>query len=290
MISFNNIKSVQGSLSSNPVLLNQYNNHIQSIEKSRQIAASYTYNTLATTFYQSITSNNPLDRSKYLCTILGLAKDANVDPALTSPEQLESNMIDFYNSQQPDYEAFQNIGDSRITLGETLSATYGRYVPRANLINEIQRVGGCQIIENYICTADGVPIQEVTTNCEGIDTTPIQTEEIVGFVLTYINNGIINDADAFVNFIKTNYISNGWAVTLHTFPSDLLFFARATKGSEIVYLRYYGDQKDYVSTALNIKITTFNTSDLIVSTSAIDTQNNIDNFNNSLIKPIPRYR
>lgn len=285
MLSYNT-ESVRQALSSNPVLLEQYNSYLTSISQSK---STYTYNTLANTFYQSITSNSPLDRSKYLCTILGLAKDANVDPALTSPQQLEQNMINFYDTQKPDFEAFQNIGDSRVTLGETLSATYERYVPRINLINEIQRVGGCQIIENYICTEDGVPIQEVTTNCDGIDTSPIEPEEVVGYIVTYISTRIINDADTFVNFLRSNYISNGWTVTLHTFVNDQLFFAKAVKGSETIYLRYYNDQKDYVADSLGLNVTTFSTTDLL-GTDTISTQENVDNFNNSLIKPIPRYR
>lgn len=232
--------STYNALSANPTIQTQYASLIMASEKK-------VYKTQTT--YPAITSNSPLDWKKYLCYVMGLAGNEDVDPVM-------SGDLDFaIDAQRPDFEALQGVGDIRFSLGTLLSSVYAKYESRVEVLKDIQRAGGCQIIEDYICNADGVPIKKVSEACEGVDTTPITSQEIISFVTLSYNQAIVNDTDGFIKFLQKEYIDKGWTVTLHTYADLPLFFARAYKGNDKKFYRYYYDQRDYVATALNLTIT-----------------------------------
>lgn len=220
--------------------------------------------------FPSITSDSPLDRSKYICYIAGLAGIDNVNPVI-------SGDIDFgYDQLVPDFASLTGIGDPRLSFGEMLSSVYAEFQPRTELYLELQREGGCQVIENYICDADGNPIRELTNSCAqflNIDPTlieteetinlpsitisPIQSTEVIEYVASLYSDAIQNHANKFITYIRKTYIEQNWNVSLYVIEDLPFFYVKAiqpTQSSTVTYLKYYYDQKDYVSLVLNIPI------------------------------------
>jgi hypothetical protein len=262
------IKSVQKSFSNFPTVLEKFNEIAVNAKKPVQKSTP--------SFFPSITSNSPLDREKYLCYIAGLAGIENVEPVL-------SNNIDFgYDRMVPDFLSLTGVGDPRFSLGEMLSTVYGEFQLRTDLYLELQRDGGCQIIENYICDSDGNPIRELTYSCANLlninlDTSlsannnipfinipPIEATEVIEFVASKYGEAIQKDADRFISRIQNFYINQGWEIFLYTFEKLPFFYIKAVKDEEDIllnrrtktlkYFRYHYDQKEYVSRGLNRQI------------------------------------
>jgi hypothetical protein len=259
-----------------------YNRIYESLKANPTIQANYASIMDATkktvykpqTTFPSITSTEPLDRKKYLCYIAGLAGLEDVDPVIAGEPDFA------IDAQRPDFESLQSVGDPRFTLGTLLSSVYQRYERKIELLVDIQRAGGCQVIENYICTEDGTPVKEVSDSCRGVDTTPMDVEEVISFVTVSYNQAIVSDADGFVNFLQTEYLNKGWSVFLYTYADIPLFFVRTNRQSENKFFRYYYEQKDYVATSLNLTISTA-TQELI--------QPEFQGVNQALLAPIPSY-
>jgi hypothetical protein len=121
---------------------------------------------------------------------------------------------------------------------------------------EIATSGGCQIIDGYICSADGVKIKQKTSVCdENSDyKKPITYNEITDFVTTYMNQRKDSHADDFVNHIKVNFIDKGWQIKLIYLPKFFQFIIRALKDEKANFFRYYIDRRDYISEKLNIPL------------------------------------
>jgi hypothetical protein len=173
-----------------------------------------------------------------------LLRDAipNIDPTITAP--------DFY--------ILSAVGDKRFTMGHMLSAVYKTFIPKIQLYKEVSRAGGCQIINNYICTADGIPIQQVTTACPTNVANPlagIQPQEVIEFVNTTYASKIMNDIQAFVNYIKTNFINQGYTLTLYVIENFPFFFVQVEKDNNIQFFKYYYEDKDIIAELFNVSIT-----------------------------------
>lgn len=163
-----------------------------------------------------------------------------------------------YTQTIPDFSVLSAIGDPRFSLGHMLSAAIDEFVPRIELYTEVLQAGGCQIIDEYICNADGVPIKRTISKCpESLKTLePLQPQEVVDFVTNKYNEKINEDILAFTDNVKKEYIDNGYVVRLITIKGmDYNFFAEAKKGKETKYLKYYSTDKEEVSRVLNIPIT-----------------------------------
>jgi hypothetical protein len=133
---------------------------------------------------------------------------------------------------------------------------YDEFLPRQAAYQEVVDAGGCQIVNEYICDADGNPIVRASQQCKNIvNINVIQTEEIVDFVNTSYANALKAESDSFINFLNTDYINNGWDIQLFDVPMLYLFLIKITKtNSSNIYTKYFYDQKDYVSSVLNIPL------------------------------------
>jgi hypothetical protein len=152
-----------------------------------------------------------------------------------------------------DPAVFNNVGDQRFSLGQTLSAVYQEFLPRIAAITEIGIAGGCQIINQYICDSDGTPIVKASSNCDNVTNLErIQPEEVINFIKKTVDNGWKDHANKFIVFINKE-IKAGWIASLIDIPSIPGFYIKLTKtGSTSRFYPYYPDQLDYVSKQLKL--------------------------------------
>jgi hypothetical protein len=208
----------------------------------------------------------------FLCDLLKATTDNNVSPILTEPP------APFDISPFTDFTALTGVGDPRISLGETMTQTYVHFLPRVITQTEVRQAGGTQVIDNYICNGDGVPIKKTITGPillsldltgqkpykYGSITVPpisstyedlmkiVYTEEVIDFVKGYVSGAKIIHADYFVNFIKT-YFSD-WAINgLDVFQITMFITVNLKKGDDIIYLKYYYDVYNKVACLLGLE-------------------------------------
>lgn len=219
---------------------------------------------------------NALDRfdiTPYLCQLLKVANVPNVDPLVLAQNEQGFDYENFLNSY---FSQLSSIGaNERVNFGQVWNAVSLEFLPRAFTQIEIAQAGGCQVIDNYICTADGTKIKEASSTCkEGIEfLKPITSEELESFIVDFIQNVYKNHSEAFVQYIKTNFLNNGWNIKLIYYSTVYLFIVEASRETtqvingenftytEKLFKKYYQDQKEYISSRLGISLT--NITDLI---------------------------
>lgn len=152
---------------------------------------------------------------------------------------------------------YTGSGDPRYPMNVALKDMYDEFLPRQAAYQEVVEAGGCQIVNEYICDADGNPIIKASEQCKTTtNISVIQPQEIVDFVNTSFANAVKTESDSFIDYLKTNYINNGWKIQLFDVSMLYLFLVKITKtNNNNVYIKYFYDQKDYVSSALNIPLT-----------------------------------
>lgn len=92
------------------------------------------------------------DIKAFLCEVLKLTDIPNINPVLSdTPPQAFPGRTDF--------SGLSTVGDHRASLGLTLSAGYKNFIPKSIVYPELYKYGGGQIINNIICTPDGIPIK-----------------------------------------------------------------------------------------------------------------------------------
>jgi hypothetical protein len=135
-----------------------------------------------------------------------------------------------------------------------MSAAFTKYLPKIMAYTEIAQAGGCQVIDEYICDSDGNKIKKLSSTCPEGDLN-IDPNEVVNFVLQTYNNKKTEDMKSFVQFIKTNYVNNGFTLELNTIKDfPYLFFVKVTRGSDIKYFRYYYDDRQTISNFFQVPI------------------------------------
>ena len=151
---------------------------------------------------------------------------------------------------------YKGSGDPRYPMNVALKDMYDEFLPRQIAYQEVVDAGGCQIVNEYICDSDGNPIVRASQQCKNItNINVIQSQEIVDFVNTSFANALKEESDSFINFLKVNYINNGWKIQLFDVSMLYLFLIKITKtNSNNIYMKYFYDQKDYVSSVLNIPL------------------------------------
>jgi hypothetical protein len=164
--------------------------------------------------------------------------------------------------------SFAGTGDPRYPMNVAMQDTYNEFFPRIQAYTDILNAGGCQIINNYVCDSDGVPILETSSSCS-LSGTPetlrFQPQDIVDFVTTSMANKRQSEADSFIAYLQKNYISKGYSISLLDYAYMYMFVVRASLPNiPTVYLKYFYDQKDYISKQLNIAIVVKNFGDPIV--------------------------
>lgn len=149
----------------------------------------------------------------------------------------------------PDFSLLSGVGDYRYSLGHMVSAALETFLPRILLYTEIAQAGGCQVIENYICDADGVPIKQLETTCPvGTTLDIINPQEVVDFVFTKYNTKKTEDIQSFYDYINDNYIKNGFIAEICQIDKFPYFvFLRLKKENETIYKKYHYDDRTQLS-------------------------------------------
>ena len=149
-----------------------------------------------------------------------------------------------------DPNLFASSGDPRHSLGESLKMAFNHFLPLIETYKQAASVGGCQIVNGFICDADGNQIAETTVNCP-VSLSAIKPQMIIDTVNQNHAIAIKKQADSFISHIQTNYVNNGWNVQPFEIPEANIFFIKATKaGQQNVFKKYFYDQKDYVASQL----------------------------------------
>jgi len=210
----------------------------------------------------------------FLCDLLKATTDNNFNPILAD------NTTPFDLTPYTDFSALTAIGDPRVSLGETMTQTYVNFLPRVITQTEVRQNGGTQVIDNYICNADGVPIKQSTAVpiLLSLDLTgkkpykygaitipplsatyeqlmePIHPNEVIDFVSSYMNDAKNAHSEDFVKFINTYF--NTWTpeVDLYSTPPALLVRLSKPENNDIsyVYIKYYTDSANKVACLLQL--------------------------------------
>lgn len=231
--------------------------------------------TLDTTLFEQLTSPYfDINTFKpFLCEVMKLAGVDNIDPILYSPDPFD------FSSIVLNFASLTGVGDPRVSLGSVLSAGFAKFYPLAVAQVEIIRAGGCQIVDGYVCDSDGNKKKQAIEICpQNYTATPINAKDIQTFSAQYIFQEVDNHAKKFSNYLKTLQ-ADGWTITLHFYVNYYMFYVKATKGSGVLYLKYYPDARTNLSDYLNIPVT-FRTD------SRFDSQ---DHFNAMMVASIPEY-
>jgi len=212
---------------------------------------------------------NRFDITPYLCQLLKLANIPYVDPVVKIENE---NGFDYEHFLDSYFAQLSAIGaNERVNFGEVWKAVSLEFLPRAFTQLEIAQAGGCQVINNYICNPEGIKIQEASSTCQEGDQylKPITAQELQTFITDYIQVKYNTHSDGLISYIKREFINKGWTVKLIFYSKVYLFLIEASRtvttkdanGNNISYtekkfIKYYYDQRDYISQKLNIPITT----------------------------------
>ena len=162
-----------------------------------------------------------------------------------------------------------HAGDDRVNFGEVWKEVSLEFLPRSLTQIEIAQAGGCQVINNYICNADGIKIKEASSTCKEGEQflKPITSQEITQFVTNYIDERYNYYSDGFVEYINKNYKSKGWSIKLIYYSKIYFFYVEASKKyitlvnnvstefTDKKFFKYYQNSKEYISEKLNVPIT-----------------------------------
>ena len=207
----------------------------------------------------------------FLCDLLKATTDNNISPLLTEGPP-EFDITPF-----TDFSGLTAIGDPRVSLGEVMTQTYIHFLPRVITQTEVRQSGGTQVIDNYICTADGTPIKlsETTPVLLSLDlngktpykygaiTVPpisssfedlmaiIYPEEVKSFVNDYMTNAKGRHAKEFANFIRY-YLSDYKPTALNVYDQSKYLVVNLTKNDKTLYLKYYSDVANEVACLLGL--------------------------------------
>lgn len=212
----------------------------------------------------------------FLCDLLKATTDNNVSPLLTEPPP-EFDLTPF-----TDFSGLNGVGDPRVSLGEVLTQTYIYFLPRVITQTEVRQAGGTQVIDNYICTADGTPIKvsesvPVLLSLDltgqkpykyGAITIPplsstyeqlmelIQPEEVKSFVSSYVSSAKERHSESFVDFIKT-YLGEYTPTSIDVYDKFKYLIVVLTRKTslttETIYLKYYSDVANKVGCLLGLE-------------------------------------
>lgn len=207
------------------------------------------------------------DATPYLCQLLKLANVPNIDPVVRIENENGFDYEHYLDSFYAQLSAMRS--DPRVSFGDVWTEVSTVFLPRSLTQIEIAQAGGCQVINNYICNADGVKIKEASSTCkEGEEfLKPITSEEITNFVTNYIDERYNYYSDGFVEYINKNYRSQGWTIKLIFYSKIYFFYVEASKVmTEVIngvntqytdkkFFKYYQDSKEYISEKMGIPIT-----------------------------------
>lgn len=205
------------------------------------------------TSWPSLTADKLHFDTKQFINDLALASlDPNFDGKIKGDGTLSQKSI---NDLKLDPVVFNNVTDGRFSLGLVLSSVYAEYLPRLQARREIGAAGGCQIINSYICDADGVPIIKASSNCPpNVNANKITGGEVVDMIFNLYTKTQKEHSDNFLNYLKTKY--SGWTVqlVLYTFANFFIIILNKTD-EKTTYIKYFFDQANYIASQLEISLT-----------------------------------
>lgn len=229
-------------------------------------------------FLKERTVDKPLgnfDAIPYLCSLIKNAgNDELNDEAIENPRQ----GFDYDGHLQSYYKQLTAITDGRINFYEVWQYIEQNIIPRADAQIEVLQRGGCTIIDDYLCdTITGQKIKQFKNTCNVEFSKPVTYDEVVTTVDRLIKEKRESYADAFIKYLKYNYldkyldkpIANRWSAKLIYYSNIFIFYVELTKKSETEFIpnstteykndyeiiKYYSDMKDYVSEKLKINLT-----------------------------------
>jgi hypothetical protein len=208
----------------------------------------------------------------FLCDLLKAATDSSIDPLLTEPPQ------PFDLTPYTNFDYLSTVGDPRISLGETMTQTYIYFLPRVITQTEVRQAGGTQVIDKYICTADGTPIKVSetipamlsldltgqTSYQYGAITVPpvsatfddlmtiIEPTEVSDFVVNYVSKRKSDHAKDFVRFINRKF-DKATVVAVDIYELTKFIIVNLKEGNKTTYLKYYYDVAHEVAFRLKKK-------------------------------------
>ena len=208
----------------------------------------------------------------FLCDLLKATTDNNVSPLLTE------GPTPFDLTPYTDFSLLTGVGDPRASLGETMTQTYIHFLPRVITQTEVRQAGGTQVIDNYICTADGSPIKVSETipvllsldltgkkpYQYGAITVPpvsatfselmriIDPQEVKSFVNSYVVGSRLKHAEDFANFIK-EYFKDWEILNINVYESTKYLILSLKNKNNTVYIKYHSDVAQDVGCLLNFK-------------------------------------
>jgi hypothetical protein len=206
-----------------------------------------------------------------------MATDPNATGLLTDP------VTPFDITPFTDYSALTAVGDPRASLGETMTQTFIHFLPRMITQTEVRQNGGSQVIDNYICTADGTPIKlsETLNAILSLDLTgqkayqygaitippisatmeelmkPIDPAEVTNFVKNYVSSARDACASDFVAFIDKYFSGYTKKADVYQNPPSLII--TLNDNIKTVFIKYYVDVALKTGCALGINAITQHT-------------------------------
>jgi hypothetical protein len=227
----------------------------------------------------------------FLCDLLKATTDNNASPLLTNPPS------GFDLTPFTDFSMLTAVGDPRASLGDVMTQTYINFLPRVIVQNEVRQNGGVQVIDNYICDADGVPIKNLLTGpvLLSMDLTgqksykygaitvppvsanyqdlmkPLESSEVTQFVQDYVTGKKNESAQSFAFFIE-QYLPDWTPSGIAVYDRNGYLILSLTKGVSTAYVKYYSDVANSVGCYLQqTSIThylTYQTSDSLALSNA----------------------
>lgn len=189
-----------------------------------------------------------------------------------------------YMQTIPDFSLLSGVGDYRYSLGHMVSSAMQVYLPRILLYTEVAQAGGSQVIENYICDADGVPIKQLDyTYPPDTVLDIIKPEEVIDFVFSKYNSKKQEDVKSFYDYINDNFLKNGYTLELcqvDKFP--YFIFLRLKKDDQTKYIKYHYDDRTELSVLFNKPIIYLPQKDATDSDLIEALQSNIPLYNKNL--------
>lgn len=251
----------------------------------------------------------------YLCQLLQVANDETINPVLATPPEFDITPF-------TDFSGLESVGDPRVSLGLSISATLINFLPRMITQTEVLQSGGSQIIDNYICDQDGQPIKEskvlpallslnlsanqpfrygaleippINVSLEEL-LRPIVPEEIRNFVTTFVKNSRENYSDYFLSFLNTWFLfDERWKPSLHMYGNGGFFFVKLEfyenltnrEYQKSLYLKYHEDQAQSLGCKLNLNEIIYHTENIFGNNSLSKAQAApIFNYQEILSKPL----
>jgi hypothetical protein len=207
---------------------------------------------------------SPLDQfdvRPFLCDLI--KNSTNPDADVLIRQESESG-FDYEHHLDGYYAQLSAMrGDGRVDFKYVWDAVSLEFLPRAQTQIELAQAGGCQIIDRYICDENGVKIREASSTCvEGDEALkPITSQEIILFVNNIILNERQSHAQGFVNYLNTNFKTQGWTLKSYFYSRTYFYYVEAVRnltppsqGVEKRYFKYFYDQRDFIASALNIPL------------------------------------